>query len=398
MTCIIITFIIKGNMKNTTTIAPPPWDRIFQFSNRLLVWGILCGVVFFLKSFFLLMFMTFVFSYIQTRSVTRLKPLIKNRSARVLLVAFLFLGIMTGIGLFIVPEVKNQTEMFVKQFGTYVARVDQEIITLSERYPVLKEAIPQLKLSTADVSTDAATAPPVSFSPTTSIFQEIIGMGEDAEGTKITQLFDRAQNIGKSLVAIASAFLLALLFSFLIVFDLPSLTEHVRSLERTRLKFIYEEVADGIYNFSRVLGQAFEAQFFIALLNTLLTAIGIIIIGLGNHVAFLCMIVFLCSFVPVVGVFISSAPICLIALQLMGLKTMFFAIILIIVIHLIEGYILNPRIYGSRMRINPVIVLFILTIAGKLFHIWGLVLGVPVFSYISGHAIQLQKDNNKDKI
>lgn len=398
MTCIIITFIIKGNMKNTTTIAPPPWDRIFQFSNRLLVWGILCGVVFFLKSFFLLMFMTFVFSYIQTRSVTRLKPLIKNRSARVLLVAFLFLGIMTGIGLFIVPEVKNQTEMFVKQFGTYVARVDQEIIFLSERYPVLKEAIPQLKLSTTDVSTDAAAAPPVSFSPTTSIFQEIIGMGEDAEGTKITQLFDRAQNIGKGLVAIASAFLLALLFSFLIVFDLPSLTEHVRSLERTRLKFIYEEVADGIYNFSRVLGQAFEAQFFIALLNTLLTAIGIFIIGLGNHVAFLCMIVFLCSFVPVVGVFISSVPICLIALQLMGLKTMFFAIILIIVIHLIEGYILNPRIYGSRMRINPVIVLFILTIGGKLFHIWGLVLGVPVFSYISGHAIQLQKDKNKDKI
>ncbi|MFA6010881.1 MAG: AI-2E family transporter [Desulfobacteraceae bacterium] len=385
-------------MKNTTTIAPPPWDRIFQFSNRLLVWGILCGVVFFLKSFFLLMFMTFVFSYIQTRSVTRLKPLIKNRSARVLLVAFLFLGIMTGIGLFIVPEVKNQTEMFVKQFGTYVARVDQEIIFLSERYPVLKEAIPQLKLSTTDVSTDAAAAPPVSFSPTTSIFQEIIGMGEDAEGTKITQLFDRAQNIGKGLVAIASAFLLALLFSFLIVFDLPSLTEHVRSLERTRLKFIYEEVADGIYNFSRVLGQAFEAQFFIALLNTLLTAIGIFIIGLGNHVAFLCMIVFLCSFVPVVGVFISSVPICLIALQLMGLKTMFFAIILIIVIHLIEGYILNPRIYGSRMRINPVIVLFILTIGGKLFHIWGLVLGVPVFSYISGHAIQLQKDKNKDKI
>jgi len=385
-------------MKNTTTIAPPPWDRIFQFSNRLLVWGILCGVVFFLKSFFLLMFMTFVFSYIQTRSVTRLKPLIKHRSARVLLVAFLFLGIMTGIGLFIVPEVKNQTEMFVKQFGTYVARVDQEIISLSERYPVLKEAIPQLKLNTTDISTDTAAAPPVSFSPTTSIFQEIIGMGEDAEGTKITQLFDRAQNIGKSLVAIASAFLLALLFSFLIVFDLPSLTEHVRSLERTRLKFIYEEVADGIYNFSRVLGQAFEAQFFIALLNTLLTSIGIIIIGLGSHVAFLCMIVFLCSFVPVVGVFISSAPICLIALQLMGLKTMFFAIILIIIIHLIEGYILNPRIYGSRMRINPVIVLFILTIAGKLFHIWGLVLGVPVFSYISGHAIQLQTDKNKDKI
>lgn len=230
----------------------------------------------------------------------------------------------------------------------------------------------------------------------TSIVQEIIGFGTDTSGTNLTQLFDRAQDIGKGLVAIASAFLLALLFSFLIVFDLPNLTEHVRSLERTRLKFIYVEVADGIYNFSRVLGQALEAQFFIALVNSLLTAIGIVIIGLGSHVAFLSMIVFLCSFIPVVGVFVSSVPICLIALQLMGLKTMIFAIIMITVIHLVEGYILNPRIYGSRMRINPVIVLFILTIAGKLFHIWGLVLGVPVFSYISGHAIQYTKNKKQE--
>lgn len=380
-------------MIKTNPVVPPPWDRIFQFGNRLLVWGIFFGVVFFLKSFFLLMFMTFVFAYIQTRSVRRLKPYIKHRSARVFLVAFLFLGIMTGIGLFIVPEVKNQTEMFIGQFGTYVARVDQEIIRISKRYPVLTEAIPQLK---EKPETAEPGETPAFFSPTTSIVQEIIGMGEDAEGTKITHIFDTAQDIGKRLVAIASAFLLALLFSFLIVLDLPGLTEHVRSLEQTRLKFIYEEVSDGIYNFSRVLGQAFEAQFFIALLNTFLTAVGIIIIGLGSHVAFLSMIVFLCSFIPVVGVFISSVPICLIALQLMGLKSMFLAIILIIIIHLIEGYILNPRIYGSRMRINPVIVLFILTVAGKMFHVWGLILGVPVFSYIFGHAIQNNPRQDKE--
>lgn len=383
----------KVDMNTMNPMVPPRWDKIFQISNRLLVWGIFFGVVFFLKSFFLLMFMTFVFAYIQTRSVRRLKPYIKHRSARVFLVAFLFLGIMTGIGLFIVPEVKNQTEMFIGQFGTYVARVDQEIIRLSERYPVLKEAIPQLKQKPDENKGGESVS---FFSPTTSIAQEVIGMGEDAEGTKFTQIYDRAQNIGKRLVAIASAFLLALLFSFLIVFDLPNLTEHVRSLEKTRLKFIYEEVADGIYNFSTVLGQAFEAQFFIALVNTFLTAVGIIIIGLGNHVAFLSMIVFLCSFIPVVGVFISSIPICLIALQLMGLKTMLLAIVLIIVIHLIEGYILNPRIYGSRMRINPVIVLFILTVAGKMFHIWGLILGVPVFSYIFGHAIQYSPRPNKE--
>ena len=36
----------------------------------------------------------------------------------------------------------------------------------------------------------------------------------------------------------------------------------------------------------------------------------------------------------------------------------------------------------------PVIVLVILTIGAKLFHIWGLVLGVPICTYIFGHVIQ----------
>jgi predicted PurR-regulated permease PerM len=40
------------------------------------------------------------------------------------------------------------------------------------------------------------------------------------------------------------------------------------------------------------------------------------------------------------------------------------------------------------MRINPVIVLFILTIGAKLFHIWGLVLGVPICTYIFGLVAQ----------
>jgi predicted PurR-regulated permease PerM len=136
------------------------------------------------------------------------------------------------------------------------------------------------------------------------------------------------------------------------------------------------------------LGRAFEAQLIIALFNTFLTAIGIQLLGLDQQIAFLLLIVFLCSFIPVAGVFISSVPICLVALQTGGLQLVVLAIVLITIIHLIEAYILNPRIYGSRMHLNPVIVLMILTIGGKLFHVWGFILGVPVFTYIFGHAIR----------
>ena len=150
-------------------------------------------------------------------------------------------------------------------------------------------------------------------------------------------------------------------------------------------------MADNIREFSLVLGRALEAQLIIAIINSGLTAVGITLLGLGENVAFLSVIVFFFSFFPVVGVFISSIPICLVALQSHGLHTMLFAIILITVIHLIEGYILNPRVYGSYMRINSVIILIILTLGGKLFGFWGLLLGVPVCTYIVGHAIRLDK-------
>ena len=94
------------------------------------------------------------------------------------------------------------------------------------------------------------------------------------------------------------------------------------------------------------------------------------------------------------GVFISSIPICLIAIQNSGLDLVLMSIALITVVHLVEGYVLNPRIYGSRMHLNPVIVLMILTIGGELFHVWGFILGVPVATYIFGHAI---RNNNPNK-
>lgn len=363
-------------------------ERIMPALIRVLVWGGVFAVVFILRSFFLLLFLTFVFGYIQNRGVNRLQGLIPNRSLRVVLVASIFLGVLITVGVFLVPRAKDQTVLFVTQLPQYVERLDQELGALGERYPMIANAIPELG-AFAD-----HTAPGNGKSRVAALVQQIFGMGDHPEGqNKVNQLLDLVRGVGGRIAAIASAFLLALLFSFLIVLDLPRLSASVCSLEASKLGFVYREVAGSIRDFAMVLGKALEAQFVIALVNSLLTAIGVSLLGLGSAMAFLTVIVFLCSFIPVLGVFISSVPICLIALQNSGLTTMLLAIVMITVIHLLEGYVLNPRIYGSYMRINPVIVLVILTIGAKLFHIWGLVLGVPICTYIFGHVIQHKDDS-----
>ena len=365
-------------------------ERILPTLIRILVWGGVFAVVFILRSFFLLLFLTFVFGYVQNRGVNRLQGAIPNRPVRVVLVATLFLGVLIAVGVFLVPRAKEQTVLFVTQLPQYVQRLDQELVSLGERYPMIANVIPELSALGDHPSS-------LGKSRVAALVQQILGLGDHPDGqNKVNQLMELVRGVGGRIAAIASAFLLALLFSFLIVLDLPRLSASVRSLEKSKLGFVYREVAGSIRDFATVLGKSLEAQFVIAVANSILTAVGVSLLGLGSTMAFLTVIVFLCSFIPVLGVFISSVPICLIALQASGLTTMLLAIVMITVIHLIEGYVLNPRIYGTYMRINPVIVLFILTIGAKLFQIWGLVLGVPICTYIFGHVIQRPEPDEQD--
>lgn len=369
---------------------PSPWDRVFAVASRIFVWGLLAALLYVLRGFFLLIFLTFVFAYIQGNGVMRLEPHVRSRTRRVILVSSMFVSILIAVTLYLTPRVIQQAEAFFGQFTTYTQRIDQEILGLASRNEYVGELVQEL----LDSEDSARRGQP---SPTAFLIRSLTGFGEEESSTpthKIEQLVNSMRHVGVMIAAFGSAFFLSLLFSFLIVLDLPTLSASVKSLRDTKLGFIYDEVADSIYTFGKVLGQAFEAQFLIALVNTVLTTLGLFALGLGEHVAFLSVIVFLFSFVPVAGVFISSIPICLIALQAAGVGTMFIAIGLIAVIHMIEGYILNPRIYGQRMKINPVIVLIILTIGGKLFHFWGLLLGVPVATYIFRYAIRRTGDES----
>ncbi len=371
---------------------PQPWQSIVEHVAPVVVWGLIFSLIYLLRSFFLLIFFTFVFSYIQARTVNRLECWIPNRPVRVVVVALFFLSVLTATGIFFVPKVKLQTALFVNQFSTYLHRVDQELYSLEQRYPLLGNILPEIQNKEPQDGVETTERNKQKYSPSATLLQQFLGLGEAASGLQnINQAIDTLGNIGAQVASVTSAFLLSLLFSFLIVLDLANLAASVRELQTTKLCFIYRSVAGNIEEFSQVLGKALEAQLIIAIINSLLTAIGISLLGLGQHLAFLAVIVFFCSFFPVIGVFISSIPICLVALQTAGLQIMLLSIGLITLIHLIEGYILNPRVYGSYMRINSVIILIILTVGGKLFGFWGLILGVPICTYIFGHAIRYKQ-------
>ena len=101
------------------------------------------------------------------------------------------------------------------------------------------------------------------------------------------------------------------------------------------------------------------------------------------HRTFLCSIVFICSFIPVVGVVISSIPIAVVCLQLPGGLVLALEMVgCILIIHFIETTLLNPKIMGDMLKVHPLLVLVILLVGEHFFGVWGLLLGVPVSVYI----------------
>ncbi|MEO6596871.1 MAG: AI-2E family transporter [Planctomycetota bacterium] len=388
----------------TEKTLPPPWDRIFSLASRTFVWGLLIAVLYLLRPFLLLIFMTFVFAYIQAHGVDGLAHRIRNRPLRVTIVGLVFLGTLFATGFTLVPQVQEQWNTFYKNRDKHAADADRELNKFLKQYPSFYAGLAkhrEAQDSSAAIGTNKPgaaprvdTSPPVPIEngvpldppdppkppPDLHVVREFIGsVGEN--------LAKNPLEWGQSVLGYASSFLLSLLFSFLIVLDLQKLSHSTQRLSQTKIGFIYDEVADNIAGFGRVLGRALEAQLFIAVCNTIFTAIGIWMLGLPNLLV-LSAIVFFCSFIPVVGTFISSTPICLLALQSGGVPTMMIAIVLICIIHALETYVLNPAIYGHHMHMNPVLVLIVLTIGGKLFGVWGLVLGIPIVNYFFRHAIR----------
>ncbi len=171
--------------------------------------------------------------------------------------------------------------------------------------------------------------------------------------------------------------LVSLILSFVIVWDMPAIRRGVESLRHSRLAWLYNETAPSLSAFGHLFGKALQAQSLVAVVNTALTATGMLFMQLPG-VAFLSLIVFFCSFIPVAGVIISTVPIGFVALTEYGVGRLLAVIMLVVVAHGVEAYLLNPAIYSAHLKLHPLIVLVVLVLAEHSLGVWGLLLAVPV--------------------
>lgn len=324
----------------------------FARTNKVVfIWTAFAGLMYIFRELFGLVFITYVMCFITHGLTQRLhRQAGLHRRLMIVIVYILFTAAIAGFIFFLIPrllaEARNFTEQLPSTLATIEAWMDSHIAENSSLKPLAE----RLRLM---------------LTPDQMIMRGwAVGKGGLEAGLHYI-----------------SWFFLGLLFSFLIMLDLPRLTHSVRALRFTKLASVYEETVDSVILFAKVVGENFRAQIMISAVNTTLTAIGLHILGVEGAVL-LCTLVFICGLIPVLGMFISSVPIVLMAINSGGIDLGIWAGVMIVIIHLLEAYVLNPRIVSAVMHINPVLTLIILYIAHSLLGMWGMLLGVPISVYI----------------
>jgi predicted PurR-regulated permease PerM len=352
-----------------TILGPPPSARPFDpwaLIRRALIWAVFLGILYLLRAFFPILLLTFVFSYPAGRALTGLRRRFP-RAPRRPLVAVVFLGGiagLVGLGFALGPHIREEEETFTTRFPVMKESLARWIESTKAEHPNIFKLIEPLK------------GKPLADQVREFSLQQLRERAAEGEEPFIGGL-GTLVDVAELAFKIVSTLLLSLIFSFLIVLDLPRLREEVEAIRASRIGWLYEEVRGTVVDFGATLGRTLESQAVIALVNTLLTFLGLSFLGVPSKFL-LSMIVFLCSFIPVLGVFISTTPIGLIALSTGGFTLLLECVAMVTLIHIIEAYVLNPRITGSFVHLNPVFVLAVLFIGEHLFGVWGLILGVPV--------------------
>src|SRR5919197_2888231 len=148
-----------------------------------------------------------------------------------------------------------------------------------------------------------------------------------------------------------------------------------------------DEVSTRFRDFYRSFATVMGAQITISLINTALTAIFLIAVGM-RRAPLLIAVTFLCGLVPIAGNLVSNTIIVFVALTV-SLKLAIGALVFLVAIHKLE-YFLNSKIIGDRIR-NPVwLTLIALIIGERLMGIPGLILAPVVLNYLRVEMLKVE--------
>ena len=258
-------------------------------------------------------------------------------------------------------------------------------------YLVIRTAVDQITSLSANLSFLLA---PTSSGHPTAIEQTLksLGITSSQIASIRTQIITQAEglvgNIVPLLTGVVNAtldILLVAVLSIYLLIDGSRVTRWFRQSmprrQRGRVRFLLETL-------QRIVGGYIRGQILLCTIVGVLVGAGMQVLGVP-YALLLGVLAFVFEFIPILGTLASGAICVLLALTKGGWILSVIVLVYFIVVHVVEGDVVGPRIVGKAIGLHPVVAILALIIGGDLFGIWGALFASPIAGVLQAFIVAL---------
>jgi predicted PurR-regulated permease PerM/uncharacterized protein YjbJ (UPF0337 family) len=135
----------------------------------------------------------------------------------------------------------------------------------------------------------------------------------------------------------------------------------------------------------RIVGGYIRGQILLCTLISVLVGVGMQVMGVP-YALLLGVLSFILEFIPILGT-LASGLICVLLALTKGWVLALIVLIYFIVVHIIEGDIVGPRIVGKSIGLHPIVAMAALIAGGELFGVWGALFASPIAGVLQAFLI-----------
>lgn len=337
-----------------------------KFKRWLLVgFGLVALILLFLVHEVLFPFvLSGVFVYLLAPAVDYLssKSIGRFTLSRGLAVVLVFVGFLLGISLLVLIVLPPVYQEVLKIAHDIPGQIEQfRLVTL----PNLTERLEALSTRYhLDINVEA-------------FIEQTLEQLYNTARLQVEALPENMRKLVEVLFSALSSFLVIFIVTLFVLIDLPRIKAGILQMIPLHYR---PSVISLMKAIDRDLSGTIRGQLLICVINGTFTTLGLLLL----NVKFAITIGFIAgvfSLIPVFGAVISTIPAVLIALT-QSVWTALAVVGVIIIIHLIEANMLNPKILGHTVELHPAIIIFAIIVGEHFFGAVGLLFGVPVAAIV----------------
>jgi predicted PurR-regulated permease PerM len=202
-----------------------------------------------------------------------------------------------------------------------------------------------------------------------------------------TQAASDAFDFVKSVLSAIVDTVLVLILSIYLVANGPRMVAWVRE-QAPRSQSRRANLTISIVN--QVVGGYVRGTLTMALLVGTLVGVGMGVLQV-RYALLLGILAFFMEFIPVLGVIISGT-VCVVIALFQGPVLALIVLGYFVIVHVIEGDVIGPRVMARAVGIHPAVALLALVAGSELFGIWGALLGAPIAGLLQAFATAIWRE------